>query len=255
MAQFFWDSDDKTVSTDVTTLGWSERWDAFDGFIRDDGLNQNAIKPNDVGENLQRAISWDDPEDGSHDDIEIYALMSHDDRTQFHGIFARGSGAAGSETYYILLDEPGFGNDVIEIEKRVNGSTTSLGSTAFDSPGDTFYCLRFRINGTSLKAKAWIPADETDPTADEPAGWGVETTDSEITGTGWSGLNRVLQGDFNRFWTYDFGVGTNGDAAPTAAVGGGGASGALYPSSLALLGVGMSWLLVLVPLIYMMGIR
>jgi hypothetical protein len=66
--------------------------------------------------------------------------------------------------------------------------------------------VRFRVNGTSLKAKVW---KETEL---EPETWHLETTDSDITDAGWVGAGAFAHNN-DRDYDY-FAVGTDGDTAP-----------------------------------------
>ncbi len=60
------------------------------------------------------------------------------------------------------------------IQKKVNGTLTLLGKTAFAATAGTSYTLRFSIVGSTLSAKVW----QTCTT--EPASWMITLTDSSL---------------------------------------------------------------------------
>ncbi len=61
------------------------------------------------------------------------------------------------------------------VQKKVNGTTTTLSQAAFPATANTAYNLRFRVVGTTLYAKAWAS------TATEPTAWTITTTDSSLS--------------------------------------------------------------------------
>jgi hypothetical protein len=61
------------------------------------------------------------------------------------------------------------------------GGWSMLGSVACPACGSSNKWVRFRVEGTSLKARIWAEGD-TEPTA-----WTLEATDDHITGAGWFG--------------------------------------------------------------------
>ena len=86
------------------------------------------------------------------------------------------------------------------------GSSTELGSGSQSESRDTWYNLRFRVNGNELKTRFWEDGNT------EPSTWDVEITDSTYSsgkvGLGtWSYSGREMQVDW-------FGVATQGDEAP-----------------------------------------
>jgi hypothetical protein len=74
----------------------------------------------------------------------------------------------------------------LQILKRVNGITTSLGSVPFSAQGGTSYTLRFRAVGAALFIKAW---QSTQP---EPGGWMLTMMDTTLA-KGFGGLRFLLQ--------------------------------------------------------------
>jgi hypothetical protein len=61
------------------------------------------------------------------------------------------------------------------VQKKVNGTATTLSQATFTATAKTAYYLRFRVVGTTLYAKAWAA------TATEPTAWTITTTDSSLS--------------------------------------------------------------------------
>lgn len=153
----------------------------------------------------RRGFSWDTP--GSDTDTEILVRWQTTAGTsgdQF-ALMVRGSGAAASETAYIFHNTTG---NSVRISRIVAGTITLIGAAVTISTIDSnkFYWLRFRVNGTDLKARIWDGDHEQEPSA-----WTAERTDANIAGPGWMGVgNNASTGtrDYD-----DIAVGTAGDSA------------------------------------------
>ena len=119
--------------------------------------------------------NWDVGE-GALSDIEVLAKMrtSNNASTNRLRVFARsnmgeGFTTAGVDTYYAGLRA----GTRVEIAKLVNGSFSQVASNlSFSYLANTWYWMRFRLEGTSLKVKVWADGET------EPEAWTVETTDS-----------------------------------------------------------------------------
>jgi hypothetical protein len=72
------------------------------------------------------------------------------------------------------------------VQKRVNGTMTTIGSTAFAATGGTSYSLRFRVVGTTLYARVWQTSNT------EPTNWMITVTDTSLS-SGYCGLRVRLQ--------------------------------------------------------------
>lgn len=143
---------------------------------------------------------------------ELYGHFISRQSGDYAGFFSAGSGA--SPNYY---GGGAFqGNDDIRIHKWVSGTYTSRGVLNANFPSTisigTEYKLRFQwdLATGALKLKGWLAADS------EPAGWGLEVTDTSLTTAGEVGIQSWKQS----FDLVAIGWGTAGDAAPTAPVGG-----------------------------------
>jgi len=87
----------------------------------------------------------------------------------------------GNNWYKAYID----GSSLI-IQKKVNGTATTLATVSFAASAGTVYTLHFRVSGTTLSANVW-PA-----TGSEPAGWMATATDSSLA-SGQCGLRLLSQ--------------------------------------------------------------
>jgi len=72
------------------------------------------------------------------------------------------------------------------VQKKVNGTTTIIGSAPFAATAGTSYTLRFRVVGTTLYARVW----QTGTT--EPTNWLIMVTDTSLS-SGFCGLRMLAQ--------------------------------------------------------------
>lgn len=155
----------------------------------------------------------------SESDVELLALIrptaiSDTDNPESVYIAVRGADLSASKDLYqfglanLVTDDGAF--NAVAIERYVDGAKTTIETAAFPWQLNKNFFLRFRVEGTSLKGKAW-PA-----TLSEPDDWLIEVTDANVTGPGRVGLHVVNNGDAAMFnW---FSVGVDGDPAPAAGV-------------------------------------
>jgi len=90
---------------------------------------------------------------------EVVQYLRHDEGT-FNG-------------YYLLAT-----GQNIQILKFFGGGFTALASESVEILVDTFYNMRFRVNGNNLFGKIWVKGTE------EPVAWTLTATDSDIPGSG-----------------------------------------------------------------------
>lgn len=142
-------------------------------------------------------VGWDI--DGGSD-LEIVA-NTRDFEGNSSPILIRGSGdeEANQSAYSVRTDLP-------QVNKLQGTSNPLLGEGTNSLGVDRWY--RFRANGDDISAKTWGLSDS------EPASWDVEVTDSDVN-SGWAGLQQV---GFGAPILVEFGVGTEGDTAPTEPV-------------------------------------
>jgi virginiamycin B lyase len=87
----------------------------------------------------------------------------------------------GNNWYKAYID----GSSLI-LQKKVNGTTTTLKSVPFAASSSTSYTLHFRVSGTTLSANVWPSASA------EPSSWMVAATDSSLI-SGQCGLRLLSQ--------------------------------------------------------------
>lgn len=212
MSTYSQDFNEYTVSAAPSdwTNRWASTWTTNVITNSSDAYGDKVLELNGSA-NARRLLSWDDIDgDANRDDCEILVRhrLTSASALEYTSLFhCRASGSAGSETSYNVRF---FNNSNMEMVKTVSGSSTILDeitapSTFFDLDSRWVW-TRFRVNGTSIKAKLW------DTRIPEPNRWHTEATDSAISAAGWIGV-----GDFDSDRTGHidfFSVGTNGDTAP-----------------------------------------
>jgi len=157
--------------------------------------------------------------DGDRDDVEIYFEFSRAAYAATYREIAsiRGSGDSSTGTCYTVL----LNNSNNRIARNTSpNAVTAVASVAQSHTDGATYGCRFRANGSALKLKIWLLSDG------EPSGWDIETTDANVTAAGFAGPSSP-DANVGGSTYYAFGVGTNGDTAPTSAGGAFSATGAL----------------------------
>lgn len=93
-----------------------------------------------------------------------------------------------SNNFYLsFLD--GSGN--LKLYKKVAGTATVINALTFSTTANTFYWMRFRVQGTTLEQRVW-----QDGTA-EPSAWTYSATDTSLSGSGGSANSVGLYGYSN----------------------------------------------------------
>lgn len=152
------------------------------------------------------ALSWDKV--GTPTTVEVVCRF---DPANFTArVSLRGSGTATSKSLYYTYYNQAFGSPTLEISKYNGNSFQALGDTTpSNAPISNDMWVRFQADGNTIKSRVW---DVTNP---EPTTWALTLTDSAHS-SGWAGIYVR----FGRTYQFDeFGVGTNGDTAPTSSVG------------------------------------
>lgn len=153
----------------------------------------------------RRLFSWDTPGTDTEEEILVKWRSSAPSSTDQFWMILRGAGAAGTEEGYVFRNTSATS---IQISKVVAGTLTAIGAavtiTALVTNG--WYWMRFRVNGSDIKAKIW----EADHTS-EPAAWTIERTDTAITAAGWLGVGNAASTGTRDY--DDIAAGTAGDTA------------------------------------------
>ena len=185
---------------------WTERWNT------DDATAITVVEASRQGGRVLRldhssdddyAISWDDI--GDIDDIEVLAKIRWtQQKASIIRVYVRGSGSAGSETGYFVSIQANI--DKVVLYKCVIGVNTQIGTYLSKSLSeDTWYWIRFRAIGTSLKYRIWEHG------LTEPEKWDKEETDSSIS-SGWAGLGSFT-GDYSDCDYFSASFSSGGDAS------------------------------------------
>ena len=185
MANYIEDFESFGVASGAPTGFTDGRWDA--GFVPstvDDSVGISLRCSSKV--TARKLLTFDainaDP-DSANSEILARVRFSNvlSDSNILFGLTLRASGTGSSETGYTAA----VVSRNLCLFKFVNAVYTSL--VIETTPADyiannTWYWLRFRVNGSVLKTRIW-----KDGTT-EPAAWGLEHTDESISAGGWAGL-------------------------------------------------------------------
>lgn len=203
MSQYF--TDFSEYSTGSPPSDWTEHWNPGVFVVQNDG-STNYLEL-DTSSNNWHFLVWDAV--GDVTDVELYlefkftASLSGGDVRMATRFDTDQNTSQGSRHHYIQ----GFRPDRYGQEKYVNGAYSSI--TVFgDSVGVTgdLYCVRTRINGSTLGSKFWKKTDS------EPTDFAPEDTDTDIPEAGHVGFSNYFAGSAE---IHKFTVGTAGDTAPT----------------------------------------
>lgn len=174
----FLSTDFSEYTTGQALSDWTEQWNtsSVSNIVQSGSWEWIIGKELLIDNNITQrwALSWDAL---NTTDIDIIALVSCSYANQSVRLVARGSGSAGSENGYFIQHNGGS----FFITKYVAGIATNLTSVAVEFFANNYYFFRFRVVGTSLKAKIWPYLNA------EPYDWTLETTDSDLS-SGWCGL-------------------------------------------------------------------
>lgn len=156
----------------VIPFEFTNRWSTGDPIVRvaEETYGGKVCRYDLGSSNAERAITWDKA-DGS-DDCETITRFRitgsiQDDAFRVWNRLSGTSGAKNGYGFYLNSDQVGF-------LKYVSNSLSNVANTPFTPVLGTFYWMRVRVVGTSLKGKIW-----EDGTS-EPA-WMIDTTDSDLS--------------------------------------------------------------------------
>jgi hypothetical protein len=214
VAQYFTDFEE--YSTGALPSDWTVRINANDTWTVETTGSDKYLQLNDPDSG--QYISWDGVDaDAERQDSEVIFQWQ------------RSSGTSGNKPAAVIRlvgDNTAFSgyrcggsSSTFQLYKAVSATAwTSLGSVSYTHSGSTDYWVRFRVNGSSVQAKIWSGA-----IGDEPANWtgtgsgwaALTATDSDVTGDGWTAAYGPTSNS-TAFIFWLFGVGTNGDTAPSS---------------------------------------
>lgn len=153
----------------------------------------------------RRLFSWDTP--GTTQDGELLVRWRSTNATsgdQFW-LTIRGAGAAGTEEGYVFRNTA---SSSVQISKLLAGTLSTVGAAVVIPAlaNNEWFWMRFRVNGSDIKAKIWAGEHLS-----EPAAWTVERTDTDIIAAGWLGVGNAADTGTRDY--DDIAAGTSGDTA------------------------------------------
>lgn len=156
--------------------------------------------------NHYEALAWDDIDaDGNRATVEIYGMQKIPANSSSNRVCVARMSADASATCYSVRLRPAD----VAIYRGVGATQTQLTTQSISgAAAGEWWHYRFQINGSALKVRVWEDGGS------EPGTWDIETTDSTYSTAGYVGLLKGANTN-DHIWK-KFGVGTNGDAAPTS---------------------------------------
>lgn len=193
----YWYTDFSENTTGVgVPSGWAAQWDSAANatfeIVTDAGSEggKSFKFESDETASKRRGAEWT-AGPTSAADVDILLEFDYRDNpspgaTQnIIGVVARASGAALSETCYMVLWRPGAATPDVRLAAYDAGVFTILATeTAAVPAGNSAvkWLLRFNVTGTTIRTKLWLASEA------QPAGWLATVTDSAVAGGGFVGL-------------------------------------------------------------------
>lgn len=190
---------------------WVQQWVAAAFTVESDaGASAGKVLRQVAGTTGRRVLAWSptNADASTYADAEIVFKWRASATDSSPRAVLRGSGSATLENGYY------GGHSASRQSVQVGVYNNGVAGTAGDSPvgvfvANTWYITRFRVEGSSIKARTWLA---TDP---EPATWQATKTDTSIPGPGWVGLLPWGSGTKDYDWV---GIAFDGSPAPMEAI-------------------------------------
>lgn len=207
MAQFYWTAEDYAVDA-VPSDAWSNDFGVTSFVIKQDAQSRKYLEI-DSPVAARAFLRYIGAGQTLQQDGQVWAkFMSVDGRTDA-ALVLRGEDTSASGTLTILrIDQNDNGNED-RLARFVNGTFGSLASKSMTVGTNTLGEMRGEAISSALKGRWW------DSSVAEPATWGLEVTQTDVTDAGTVGV--FLYRPY-LFRVYEFGFGNEGDPAPTAPV-------------------------------------
>lgn len=199
------------------TSEWTERWYTGSGSFSlvDDYLRVEKSTDD------RYLITWNNIDsDPNRADIEVLAKVRFDKQSAspqpgLCGVILRAAGSTSDITGMDLILVNAYNNTNdrrVLIDQWKAGSVAQLyGGDAIANTADTWYWVRLRANGSTMKTRHWIDGDE------EPETWNI-SVETTLTTAGWAGFY-ARQPACAPYDLGYFAVGTGGDTAPSSSTG------------------------------------
>lgn len=204
MAQYYLSHAGETTST-TPPANFTERGDADTNY----GTDTDCVEHVASGANNYAWLSWDTPGTAISGDAEILVRVRTSSATGNNcGVVVQGSTSAVSG-YVITLASSGT---TLQIARIDAGTEATFTDAAFTWTSATDYWIRAGRSGSDIRAKAWADGGS------EPGSWTVTLAGDTTYSSGFYGY-AARYGFADAQWA-EVGVGTGGDSAPDAPVGG-----------------------------------
>jgi hypothetical protein len=191
---------------DFADLGtdWTQRYNTGSSWSESGG---NVAIPGASTSGDWNALTWNDVDsDADRDEVEILILWSIGTMGTQYLLVSRGSGADETPSHYSVRITA---SNIRTYKNTGADAPTQVASATKTFSAATDYWIRFRVNGTTIRVRAWADGGS------EPGTWDCDSTDSAVTGVGWAGLAQF--GPAAGGEVKQLGIGTNGDTAPDSA--------------------------------------
>ncbi|MDX1559723.1 MAG: Ig-like domain-containing protein [Marinobacter sp.] len=201
MAQHFWTADDYSVGA-TTTDAWEERYEVDSQLVQSDadGKYLEIIHRNKASGGIEFLPS------GDSSDTRVLALLKAAGANFDNAVYVRGNPYNISNRNFYSVD---IISSVLRLSKYVNGTRTTLASVTNTITLTNQFWVELEAIGTTVRARVWADGDP------KPAAPTLEkTNETSIAGPGAAGIGLY---DIT-VKAYQFGVGTNGDTAPSSPV-------------------------------------
>ncbi|MEU0397937.1 alkaline phosphatase D family protein [Streptomyces sp. NPDC006208] len=181
-----WDSFTRTTASGWGTASSGQAWTTTGGSASDYSTSGTTGVHSLGTVNVSRHSVTTAPSPDLDMTVDISSSVLAAGASQFTHLIARY--LDGNNMYAARLGFTTTATLQLVIQKRVGGTQTDL--VTVTAPGKhvaaTFYTLRFQLEGTALRAKAWKRGGQ------EPEGWQATTTDTSLTSAGSLGTRSIL---------------------------------------------------------------
>lgn len=208
MAQYIDDLQTYPVGTGLPA-GWADAWAASTWSIIEEAGDRILRRATQTVTWRRAAVLTAVGSDPDSDNCEVLVRLRVNSTTQNSSAGAAlrvsGSTSEGAQGYVCAI----YNSSQLRVSKYIAGQATvvllTTASGALSIAANTWYWLRFRANGSSLKGKFWAAGSA------EPGAWTFEISDSDVTGVGGAGVAALGNSYVEDF--AEIAIATNGDTA------------------------------------------
>lgn len=168
---------------------------------------QNTVEVSSTSaSNHYEALAWDDIDaDGNRATVELYGMQKIPANSTTNRVCVVRMSTDASARHYSVRLRPAD----VALYRGVGTTQTQVAAQSITGgTAGEWWHYRLRANGDSFKIRVWEDGGS------EPGTWDIETTDSTYSTAGYVGLFKGA--NTNEHVWKKFGVGTNGDTAPTS---------------------------------------